>query len=240
MDFVTLPKPAQEALENQLPVTIRAVLHGPSVTLSEAHVKNLTAHPLRGRFGLALIAPIDGLVDDIGKNGLQNPILVIADWIVDGERRFQACRQTGHVPTFRVLPPDAERYVEQLIISQNFARSHLSKGQLAMIGARICCAFETETANRSASHGGGLGKSAQRASLMLCSQVGGTQIKKAKKLLGTKHAQNVWAGKRTVDQSLRDYRTEVAKKRAILEAAADPPKAGVIKVRGGPLKLDHG
>jgi ParB-like chromosome segregation protein Spo0J len=76
---------------------------------------------------------IDELAEDIRKNGLQVPIELLGDKILDGRRRFYACQRADVEPTFReVSIDDPVAYV----LSLNLHRRHLTPSQLGMVGAR--------------------------------------------------------------------------------------------------------
>lgn len=86
----------------------------------------------------ANIFPIDeenlsDLAKDIRTNGQQVPIERHDGKIIDGRRRFKACRMVGVTPKFRdVQIPDPVAYV----LSLNLHRRHLSSTQLSMCAAR--------------------------------------------------------------------------------------------------------
>lgn len=76
---------------------------------------------------------IDELAEDIRSQGQQVPIEVLDGQIIDGRRRFMACKIAGVKPAFRnVFVDDPVAYV----LSLNRHRRHLSETQLAMVGAR--------------------------------------------------------------------------------------------------------
>ena len=235
-----LAKKAQNYNYNQLPVTVLAALTGRAVTLPKAAIAKLQPHPARKVFSVPNEAPLESLVESICKNGLQNPILLNADSkIIDGELRLKACLATGVTPKFRVLPPEAEPYVLGIILAQNYERRHLDKSQLAMVGAQICISLETEAIQRKLNALQGeptksLGKSADRAGQML--RISPTQVKNAKAILETKHANKIWAGEWTVHQALREHRTDLARQRAFEEAAAKPAKPEDIQVLYGDFR----
>ncbi len=76
---------------------------------------------------------LDALAADIKKNGQQVPVEIFNNKIIDGRRRYMACRAAGIKPQTRdVSPADPIAYV----LSLNLHRRHLSPTQLAMVGAR--------------------------------------------------------------------------------------------------------
>lgn len=86
----------------------------------------------------ANIFPLDGehfdsLADDIKANGQQIPIELLDGKILDGRRRYRACRIAGVEPKFReVQIDDPVAYV----LSLNLHRRHLTPSQAAMCAQR--------------------------------------------------------------------------------------------------------
>lgn len=73
------------------------------------------------------------LAEDIGKHGQQVAIELCGGLIIDGRRRYTACRLAGVEPYFtEVNPADPVAYV----LSLNLHRRHLTPSQLSMVGAR--------------------------------------------------------------------------------------------------------
>lgn len=76
---------------------------------------------------------LDALADDIRDHGLRIPIETCDGKIIDGRRRFMACRMAGVEPEMiEVSPEDPIAYV----LSLNLHRRHLTASQRAMIAAR--------------------------------------------------------------------------------------------------------
>jgi hypothetical protein len=77
--------------------------------------------------------------------GLQVPIELFEGSILDGRRRYLACRRAGVAPRFRdVCPADPVAYV----LSLNFHRRHLSPTQAAMVGARARAIYDKRAKER--------------------------------------------------------------------------------------------
>lgn len=77
---------------------------------------------------------IASLAEDIAKNGQQIPIELYEGKILDGRRRWQACKIAGVAPkTVEVNPSDPVGYVKSL----NVHRRHLTPSQLSMVAARF-------------------------------------------------------------------------------------------------------
>lgn len=92
----------------------------------------------------AEIFPLDeenlqGLSEDIGRNGQMKPIEVLDGKILDGRRRFKACKLAGVEPEFKdVKTDDPVTYV----LSLNLHRRHLSETQRSVVGARAKPLYE--------------------------------------------------------------------------------------------------
>lgn len=76
---------------------------------------------------------IDALAEDIEASGLLVPIELLDGKIIDGRRRWMACRMKDIEPEcVEVDPPDPVAYV----LSLNLHRRHLTPSQKSMIAAR--------------------------------------------------------------------------------------------------------
>lgn len=76
---------------------------------------------------------IGELAKDIRENGLLVPIETLDGKIIDGRRRFMACKKAGTQPKFRAVETtDPVAYV----VSLNLHRRHLTTGQAAMCATR--------------------------------------------------------------------------------------------------------
>jgi len=60
----------------------------------------LKVHPVADFFPLLTGKEFDELCEDIFARGLMNPIVVLADVILDGRNRLRACAMSGKVPAF--------------------------------------------------------------------------------------------------------------------------------------------
>jgi ParB/RepB/Spo0J family partition protein len=98
-------------------------------------VKKPKIHPVADLFPMMSEEELDELAEDIKANGLQFPIIVDEDGVlIDGRNRYEACRRAGVEPTFETL--DGQDPVA-FIISANINRRHLTKGQQAMVIAKV-------------------------------------------------------------------------------------------------------
>lgn len=88
---------------------------------------------------------IQSLAKDIKKNGLLCPIEVFEGKIIDGRRRFMACKVAGIEPdTVKVNPEDPIAYV----LSLNLHRRHLTTSQRSMVGSRAREMYDKQAKER--------------------------------------------------------------------------------------------
>jgi phage N-6-adenine-methyltransferase len=91
-------------------------------------------HPIAALFPMLQGAELAALAEDIRTNGLQQPIMMQGDTLLDGRNRLAACETIGIEPTF-VEFAGADPIA--FIIGANLHRRHLSESQRAMIAARM-------------------------------------------------------------------------------------------------------
>lgn len=89
-------------------------------------------HPLCTLFPRMAGAEFDALVADIAANGLQNPIVLHDEMVLDGGNRYRACQAAGVEPRFIQFSGDS---AVQFVLSANLHRRHMSTGQQAAIVA---------------------------------------------------------------------------------------------------------
>ncbi|MDA8092436.1 MAG: MT-A70 family methyltransferase [Betaproteobacteria bacterium] len=73
---------------------------------------------------------------DIAAHGQQAPILLHEGQVVDGRHRLRACAELGIAPRFEEIEA-SNQPIEQVVVSINLHRRHLTDGQKAVIAARI-------------------------------------------------------------------------------------------------------
>lgn len=85
------------------------------------------------------------LVEDIAKNGQQQPILTYEGKVLDGRNRYRACVEAGVEPwTERWFGPSPV----EAVLSLNLHRRHLTSGQRAVIASRMMPHLEAEAKKR--------------------------------------------------------------------------------------------
>lgn len=91
-------------------------------------------HPAAGIFPMITGAEFDDLVADIAANGLNQPIELLANEVIDGRNRLAACEAAGIAPHYKeVVTSDPVAWV----ISANLRRRHMTTAQRAAIAADL-------------------------------------------------------------------------------------------------------
>lgn len=99
-------------------------------------VFKMKVHPSAEIFPMMSVDELKELADDIFKNGLQNPIVVQNNILVDGRNRLAACKIAG-VDCDIIMELAEDKDVDAFIVSSNINRRHMTKGAKAMAVARI-------------------------------------------------------------------------------------------------------
>jgi hypothetical protein len=114
-------------------------------------------HPVAEFFPMMSDEELDDLAQDIKANGLVEPIVLDKDRVlIDGRNRLEACRRAEIKPQFVTLANGTDPI--SFIFSENDKRRHLTKGQRAMIGAKIRALSQTTTRQAAQSSGVDLGQ----------------------------------------------------------------------------------
>jgi hypothetical protein len=93
----------------------------------------MKAHPVADLFPMMDGEELEDLAENIRVNGLNLPIIIDGDILIEGRNRLRACEIAGVKPRFEPL---GDRDPIALILSLNIARRHMTKGALAMVAAR--------------------------------------------------------------------------------------------------------
>ncbi len=108
---------------------------------------HMSSHPAARLFPLIKGDEFEALVDDIRENGQREPILLHPDGsILDGRNRYLACQKLGIEPKFEHW--DGEGSPEEIVLSLNLHRRHLSSAQRAAIAVEILPRLEAEAKER--------------------------------------------------------------------------------------------
>jgi ParB-like chromosome segregation protein Spo0J len=86
-------------------------------------------HPLAEMFPLLKDAEFDGLVEDIRKHGLREPIILFEQKVIDGRNRERACLKAGVEPRYCSMEFDNHDAATAYVISKNIRRRHLTSEQ---------------------------------------------------------------------------------------------------------------
>lgn len=106
---------------------------------------DLQFHPAAEIFPLLDGKELDALADDIAENGLQIPVEILDEKIIDGRNRYRACLMRGVEPD--ILEVEADDPVAY-VLSMNLHRRHLSPTQLSMVAARAREYYDKEAKQR--------------------------------------------------------------------------------------------
>jgi ParB-like chromosome segregation protein Spo0J len=155
---------------------------------------------------------LDALAGDIREHGLQEPIELVGEKIIDGRNRYRACLMAKVKPDFIGVPvKDPIAYV----LSKNLHRRHLTTGQRAMVAAKARELFDKQAKERQKLSEGRGKKKVSKDLLPLKGQardqagkalgVSGVSVDKATKILkhNPKLAKQVAAGKITLETATR-------------------------------------
>src|SRR5713226_7659415 len=93
-------------------------------------------HPAAKVFPILPENKLREMAADIEANGLQNPIALFEDQVLDGRNRLLACQIAGVEPQFREWEPDGRDPIDW-VISQNLRRRHLTVTERALAALDI-------------------------------------------------------------------------------------------------------
>ena len=103
-------------------------------------------HPAASVFPLMSDEEYEGLIADIRRNGLREPIWTLDGKILDGRNRYRACQEAKIEPRFQEL--NGQGSPMDFVLSMNLHRRHLNESQRALVGARLKPFFEEEARQR--------------------------------------------------------------------------------------------
>ena len=171
------------------------------------------------------------LCDDIKKEGLNHPVMLLDDEILDGRNRYRACVEVGIEPRYEKFKGDDPL---AFVLSENLHRRHLTASQRAALAAEVANMTQSDAGKQ---HGRGQDStrnfaeaiSNTKASDMF--QVGKRYVEEAKAIKQNypgKFAE-LKSGKKTIQQAKREIIQENVKEQPELPTDkyrviyADPP-----------------
>jgi hypothetical protein len=92
-------------------------------------------HPAAQLFPMMPDAELSELAEDIRKNGLLEPIILLGGMVLDGRNRLSACRRAGVEPRFEIAAEIASPTL--YVVSKNIHRRHLTTSQRAAIAVEM-------------------------------------------------------------------------------------------------------
>jgi hypothetical protein len=155
---------------------------------------------------------------DVKEKGLENPIVLFEDKILDGRNRAKACDKVGVKPKYEVYRGNDPL---GFVISQNVQRRHLKPSQLGLIALELEKQFAAEEKPKGGrGKTGGLGttsferKSRVRAAKAL--SISETTVQRAKRVVkdAPEYVPAIKAGRMTVVEALQTKRGDRAKQLA--------------------------
>ncbi len=106
---------------------------------------DLEPHPLAALFPAIPDDELKALADDIRQHGQREPVLTYEGKVLDGWNRVRACRLIGRKPWLMEFDPASSKMTpEELVISANLRRRHLSVGQMSAIVVELSEKIEQE------------------------------------------------------------------------------------------------
>ena len=166
------------------------------------------------------------LCDDIKKEGLNHPVILLDNTILDGRNRYRACLEVDVEPTFEEFRGDDPL---AFVLSENLHRRHLTPSQRAALAAEV--ANITWGGDRKGDQGTKSSDDISNKEASDLFRVGTTSIKEAKAIKQNypgKFAE-LKSGKKTIQQAKREIVKENVKDQPELPTDkyrviyADPP-----------------
>ena len=113
-------------------------------------------HPVAELFPMLPAPELKELADNIRANGLQHPIIIQDETLLDGRNRLAACEAAGVKPRFEQYKGDSP---VSFIIASNLLRRHLNKGQKIALAIEIEPFFAAEAKKKQGGRTDLMGKS---------------------------------------------------------------------------------
>jgi DNA modification methylase len=129
------------------------------------------------------------LVNDIRDNGLQNPVVLFDDKVLDGRNRLRACARAERKPSFIHWHKNGVSPLA-FVVAQNLKRRQLTIDQRAAIAAELVPVFAEEARRRQIEAGkfgveGGRGHKKHKPSAQICAEGKGKSAEQAARFIGS-------------------------------------------------------
>ena len=171
------------------------------------------------------------LCDDIKKEGLNHPVILLDDEILDGRNRYRACIEVGIEPRYEQFKGDDPL---AFVLSENLHRRHLTASQRAALAAEVANMTQSDAGKqygRGQDSSGNFTEAISNTKASGLFQVGEKYIREAKAIKENypgKFAE-LKTGRKTIQQAKREIIKENVKDQPELPTDkyrvvyADPP-----------------
>lgn len=145
-------------------------------------------HEAANLFPILHGAEFTALVNDIRDNGLQNPVVLFDDKVLDGRNRLRACARADQKPVFVHWHKNGVTPLA-FVVAQNLKRRQLTTDQRAAIAAELVPVFSEEARRRQIEAGrfgaeGGRGHKKQKPSAKNWAEGKGKSTEQAARFIG--------------------------------------------------------
>lgn len=200
----------------------------------------MESHPDAAIFPLMEGSEFQELVEDIRKNGLLDPVVMLDGKVLDGRNRVRACQEAGVSIRHKEAQLNGLTPMEY-VVSENVRRRHLTASQRAAMAVTVMPRLQAEARERQRTGAPGVyggkplsanlrepvekGKAAEQAAEMFT--VSPRQVEAAKhvKSKSKKKFNEIVSGKTTVSRAKKDV-NRAARKRLVESAASKVADAG--------------
>ena len=189
---------------------------------SNKGITTMKAHPATAIMPNMTDSEYADLKADMSVHGQRETIKTWEGQIVDGRQRYRACMELGITPRFDALKK-VEGTVEQLVLSLNYHRRHLTTSQKAMIAATT--ATTTVGANQAST-----GETTQGEAAKAC-KVSPDSLQRAKQVLAFGNASLV--------QAVKDGRVDVSNAAKIARGTENQSLDATTMSGAGLIQLAH-
>ena len=158
-------------------------------------------HEMADLFPLIYGEEFQLLCDDIKKEGLNNPVVLLKDEILDGRNRYRACTKISVEPKYKQFEGDDPL---AFVLSENLHRRHLTISQRAALAVEV--ANMTDGGDRKSDQWTKSSVDISKKEASELFQVGTTSIKEAKAIKrdAPERFEELRKGEKTIQQIKRE------------------------------------